>query len=86
MQPIEENHDCSPTALFFDEAELASNARQPGDREKALKLTLDDLKWLNAIYLATDASRVANKPAMHAARLLLTPGDGTAIPWPGRSP
>ncbi|QJI40375.1 hypothetical protein HKK52_05395 [Pseudomonas sp. ADAK2] len=72
-----------PLPYFFDEAELASNARQPGDREKALKLTLDDLKWLNAIYLATDASRVANKPAMHAARLLLTPGDGTAIPLAG---
>ena len=33
-----------PLPYFFDEAELASNARQPGDREKALSFTLDDLK------------------------------------------
>ena len=38
-----------PLPYFFDEAVLASKAKQPGEREKALSFTLDDLKWLNTV-------------------------------------
>ncbi|RON52536.1 dermonecrotic toxin domain-containing protein [Pseudomonas frederiksbergensis] len=72
-----------PLPYFFAEAELASNARQPGDREKALNFTLDDLKWLKAVYLATDVARVAHNPGMHVRQLLLTPDTGQAIPLAG---
>ncbi|MHC8326781.1 dermonecrotic toxin domain-containing protein [Pseudomonas sp. LB1P83] len=56
---------------FFDEAERASNAKQPGDREKALNFTLADLKWLKHVYLATHAARIAQKDPMHVCKLLL---------------
>ncbi|MFJ7794251.1 dermonecrotic toxin domain-containing protein [Pseudomonas sp. NPDC096950] len=72
-----------PLPYFFDEAETAAIARQPGDREKALNFSIDDLKWLKAIYLATDTARVAHKPGMQVHRLLLTPDNGTAIPLAG---
>ena len=52
---------------FFDEAERASNARQPGDREKALTFTTDDLKWRKNADPATHAARIAQKKqATHA--------------------
>ncbi|WP_213938882.1 DUF6543 domain-containing protein [Pseudomonas sp. dw_612] len=72
-----------PLPYFFDEAETAAIARQPGDREKALNISMDDLKWLKAVYLATDTARVAHKPGMQVHRLLLTPDNGTAIPLAG---
>lgn len=72
-----------PLPYFFDEAETAAIARQPGDREKALNFSIDDLKWLKAIYLATDTARVAHKPGMQVHRLLLTPDNETAIPLAG---
>ena len=72
-----------PLPYFFDEAELAANAKQPGDREKALQLTTGDLKWLKAVYLATDAARVAHTPGMLSQQLLLTPDNGTLIPLAG---
>ncbi|TBN51174.1 dermonecrotic toxin domain-containing protein [Pseudomonas sp. BGI-2] len=56
---------------FFDEAERASTAKQPGDREKALNFTLADLKWLKHVYLATHAARIAQKDPMHVYQLLL---------------
>ncbi|PKH15831.1 hypothetical protein BI292_19610 [Pseudomonas sp. 43NM1] len=72
-----------PLPYFFDEAELAANAKQPGDREKALQLTTGDLKWLKAVYLATHAARVAHTPGMLSQQLLLTPDNGTPIPLAG---
>ncbi|TWC59743.1 hypothetical protein FBY04_10224 [Pseudomonas sp. SJZ080] len=69
---------------FFDEAERASNARQPGDREKALTFTMDDLKWLKNVYLATHAARIAQKKdAMHVYQLLLSVTGKTDIPLAG---
>ncbi|MGF6127374.1 hypothetical protein QF019_002583 [Pseudomonas frederiksbergensis] len=68
---------------FFDEAARASNFKQPGDREKALDFSIDELKWLMAVYLATDASRVAHRPGMQVHRLLVTPDNGSAIPLAG---
>ncbi|VVM97289.1 hypothetical protein PS645_03105 [Pseudomonas fluorescens] len=62
----------SSLPYFFDEAETASQAKQPGDREKALRLSLDDLKWLQNVYLATQAARTAHKAPMMANRLVLT--------------
>ena len=64
---------------FFDEAALASKAKQPGEREKALSFTLDDLKWLNAVYLATHAARIANSEPMHVDQLLLSVPDAPGI-------
>lgn len=72
-----------PLPYFFDEAELAANAKQPGDREKALTFTVDDLDWLKAVYLATDAARTNHKPGMHVHQLLLTPDTGQAITLAG---
>ena len=72
-----------PLPYFFDEAELASKAEQPGEREKALSFTLDDLKWLSAVYLATHAARIANSEPMHVDRLLLSVPDASGIPLAG---
>lgn len=72
-----------PLPYFFDEAETAAIARQPGDREKALNFSIDDLKWLRAVYLATDTARLAHTPGMQVHRILLTPDSGSAIPLAG---
>jgi hypothetical protein len=68
---------------FFDEAERASSARQPGDREKALNFTLDDLKWLKNVYLATEVARIAQKDPMHVYLLLLNRPGTPDIPLAG---
>ncbi|MGE8149958.1 dermonecrotic toxin domain-containing protein [Pseudomonas vancouverensis] len=68
---------------FFDEALRASAARQPGDRERALGLTIDDLRWLNNVYLATDAARASANSPMHAKRLVLGNAGKTDIPLAG---
>jgi hypothetical protein len=72
-----------PLPYFFDEAVLASQAEQPGEREKALSFTLDDLQWLNAVYLATHAARIANSKPMHVDQLLLSVPDAPGIPLAG---
>ncbi|MHC8350641.1 dermonecrotic toxin domain-containing protein [Pseudomonas sp. RT4P38] len=64
-----------PLPYFFDEAERASNAKQPGDREKALSFTLDDLNWLQGVYLPTHEARMATTKPIHIERLLLGPTD-----------
>ncbi|MFJ7281669.1 dermonecrotic toxin domain-containing protein [Pseudomonas sp. NPDC099000] len=68
---------------FFDEAERTANAGQPGERENALAFTLDDLKWLKHVYLATDAARIAQKEPMHVCQLLLKVTGKTDIPLAG---
>ncbi|KAB0494178.1 dermonecrotic toxin domain-containing protein [Pseudomonas vancouverensis] len=75
--------DTSPLPYFFDEAERASAGKQPGDREKALSLTMDDLVWLKNVYLATHAARTGAKKPMHAKRLLLDNPGKTDIPLAG---
>ena len=72
-----------PLPYFFDEARIASNARHPGDREKALNFTQDDLKWIQNVYLATDATRTAPKAPMEVSRLILSAPDMTDIPLAG---
>ncbi len=72
-----------PLPYFFDEAVLASKAKQPGEREKALSFTLDDLKWLQVVYLATHEIRIANSTPMHVAQLLLSVPDAPDIPLAG---
>ncbi|KJZ43193.1 dermonecrotic toxin domain-containing protein [Pseudomonas fluorescens] len=72
-----------PLPYFFDEAELASKARQPDEREKALSFTLDDLKWLQVVYLATHDIRIANSKPMHVDQLLLSVPDSPDIPLAG---
>ncbi|MHC8362339.1 dermonecrotic toxin domain-containing protein [Pseudomonas sp. LS2P72] len=72
-----------PLPYFFDEAERASRARQPGDREKALSFTLDDLKWLQVVYQATHDIRIANSKPMHVAQLRLSVPDAPDIPLAG---
>ncbi|MHC8305667.1 dermonecrotic toxin domain-containing protein [Pseudomonas sp. PB3P13] len=62
----------SPLPYFFDEAEIASRAKQPGTREKALNLSLGDLKWLQNVYLATQTARKNHNEPMLAHRLLVT--------------
>jgi len=60
---------------FFDEADRASTARQPGDREKTLNFSLADLKWLKNVYLATEVARTTQKEPMYVYLLSLnTPG------------
>ncbi|GID03505.1 dermonecrotic toxin domain-containing protein [Pseudomonas sp. 008] len=68
---------------FFDEAERASNAKQPGDREKALNFTLDDLKWLKGVYLPTQVARKTHSKPMHVDRLLLSQTGAADIPLAG---
>ncbi|MBK5395696.1 hypothetical protein JFU47_02950 [Pseudomonas sp. TH39(2020)] len=72
-----------PLPYFFDEAALTSKAKQPGEREKALSFTLDNLKWLNAVYLATHEARIANSVSMHVDQLLLSVPDAPGIPLAG---
>ncbi|MGW8466477.1 dermonecrotic toxin domain-containing protein [Pseudomonas sp. CLCA07] len=73
-----------PTApYFFDEAERASNARQPGEREKALGFSLADLKWLKNVYLATEVARTAQKDPMYVYLLLLNRAGTPDIPLAG---
>jgi uncharacterized tellurite resistance protein B-like protein len=72
-----------PLPYFFDEAELASKAKQPGEREKALSFTLDDLKWLQVVYLATHEIRIANNKPMHVDQLLLSVPDAPDFPLAG---
>ncbi|WP_415769209.1 dermonecrotic toxin domain-containing protein [Pseudomonas sp. LB3P38] len=72
-----------PLPYFFDEAELASNARQPDERENELSFTIDDLKWLKVVYLATHQIRIANSKPMHVAQLLLSVPDAPDIPLAG---
>ena len=73
----------SSTPYFFEEAERASTANQPGDRENALKFTLDDLNWLKAVYLPDKAARTAAKNPMQVHELLLDLADKPAIPMAG---
>ncbi|MGL6243347.1 dermonecrotic toxin domain-containing protein [Pseudomonas sp.] len=68
---------------FFDEAERASNARQPGDREKALGFTLDDLKWLKNVYIATQTARTVQKDSMFVYQLMLSVTGAPDIPLAG---
>jgi hypothetical protein len=68
---------------FFDEAERASVAKQPDDREKALNFTLADLKWLKHVYLATHVARIAQKDPMHVYQLLLKVTDKPDIQLAG---
>lgn len=73
----------TPLPYFFDEAEQASRAKQPGDREKALNFTQDDLNWLKTVYKATqDARKTDNKP-MLVYRLLLNVAGKPDIPLAG---
>ncbi|MEB0046784.1 MULTISPECIES: dermonecrotic toxin domain-containing protein [unclassified Pseudomonas] len=62
-----------PLPYFFDEADLASNKKQPDARENALGFTVADLKWLKAVYFPNHAARAAQVPGMRIDRLLLTP-------------
>ena len=68
---------------FFDEAQTASNAREPGNRENALNFTLDDLQWLKNVYLATEVARTAHNSPMHVSRLWLTVPDTADVPLAG---
>ncbi|MHC8286677.1 dermonecrotic toxin domain-containing protein [Pseudomonas sp. XS1P51] len=68
---------------FFDEADRAAYAKQPGDREKALVLTLDDLKWLKVVYLPTHHARTTHTSPMHVDQLLLSVPDKPDIPLAG---
>ncbi len=68
---------------FFDEAERASAARQPGERENALSFSLDDLNWLKTVYRPTQSARKTHVKPMHAYRLLLSLPGETGIPLAG---
>ncbi|RON10024.1 hypothetical protein BK659_08965 [Pseudomonas brassicacearum] len=72
-----------PLPYFFHEANLASFAKEPGDREKNLGFTTADLKWLNRVYLPTHATRVDGAYPMQVDRVILTPPGKTAIPLAG---
>ncbi|WCM48871.1 hypothetical protein OH720_17770 [Pseudomonas sp. WJP1] len=73
------------TALpyFFDEALSASSTTPLGERETALGFTLDDLDWLNTVYLPTQAARKAHEKPMLAFQLLLSLADETGNPLAG---
>jgi hypothetical protein len=73
----------SALPYFFKEAELASTAKQPGAREKALNFSLDDLKWLSSVYLATHTARKDHTSPMLVHRLLLTQAGATDTPLAG---
>lgn len=73
----------SAQPYFFDEAALASSAREPGEREKALNLSIDDLSWLNTVYVATQIARKANAKPMLVYRLMLTQPEKTDIQLAG---
>lgn len=68
---------------FFQEADRAADAKQPGNREKTLGFTLADLKWLRQVYLATHATRAADPYPMQVDRLILTPPGKTPFPLAG---
>ena len=68
---------------FFDEAQRAAGARAPGEREKALGFTLDDLKWIKNVYLATDTARTTQKAPMEVSQLLLSVPGTDDVPLAG---
>ncbi|MBH2032479.1 MAG: hypothetical protein I8H93_13325 [Pseudomonadales bacterium] len=68
---------------FFKEAELASTAKQAGAREKALSFSLDDLKWLSTVYLATHTTRKNHTSPMLVHRLLLMQNGEKGTPLAG---
>jgi len=73
----------SALPYFFKEAELASTAKQPGAREKALNFSLDDLKWFLRVHLATHIARKNHTSPMLVHRLLLTQAGATDTPLAG---
>ena len=73
----------TPLPYFFDEAELASKGKQPGERETALNFSIDDLNWLNTVYKATHEARNTDAKPMQVDRLLLTVTGKTDIPLAG---
>jgi hypothetical protein len=73
----------TPLPYFFDEAERASNARQRGEREIALNFTLDDLKWIKNVYLATEKTRTTQKDPMHVSQMLLSVPGTDDVPLAG---
>ncbi|WP_310350244.1 dermonecrotic toxin domain-containing protein [Pseudomonas sp. BE134] len=73
----------SPLPYFFDEAQRAAGAREPGDREKALGFTLDDLKWMKNVYLATNTARTTQKDPMHVSQLSLSMPGTDDVPLAG---
>ncbi|MGE8188753.1 dermonecrotic toxin domain-containing protein [Pseudomonas sp. NPDC086278] len=73
----------TPLPYFFDEAQRASTAKEPGEREKALHFTLDDLKWLKNVYLATHTARIGQTAPMHVYQVLLTTPGSADIPLAG---
>ena len=56
-------------AYFF--SETPTDRTQLSDRQRARHFTLKDLDWLDAVYLATDALRQAQKMPMHVQTLQL---------------
>ena len=68
---------------FFDEAQRAAGARAPGEREKALGFTLDDLKWMKNVYLATNTARTTQKDPMHVSQLSLSMPGTDDVPLAG---
>lgn len=68
---------------FFDEALLASKARQPGEREKALNLTKDDLAWLQTVYVATQTARNSEKNPMQVDQVMLDLSDSAKVALAG---
>nr|WP_180206655.1 DUF6543 domain-containing protein [Pseudomonas sp. SbOxS1]NYU06919.1 hypothetical protein [Pseudomonas sp. SbOxS1] len=68
---------------FFEDAETASIAKQLGERETELGFTLDDLDWLNNVYMATQEARKDHENPMLAYQLLLSLPGKAGVPLAG---
>lgn len=71
---------------FFEELLRPDRRKEPTERERALGFTVKDLDWLNTLYYATDAIRMAPTETgypMRVERLLVGLADQPAIPLAG---
>jgi hypothetical protein len=71
---------------FFEEFLRPDRRKEPTERERALGFTVKDLDWLNTLYYATDAIRMApteNGYPMRVERLLVGLAGQPPIPLAG---
>ncbi|MBO0496597.1 DUF6543 domain-containing protein [Pseudomonas sp. Marseille-Q1929] len=68
---------------FFDEYKRPITRKQPTERERALGLTLDDIKWLNTVFTVSDQDRRKSSPSMIVETLVVNRSGEPNIPLAG---
>lgn len=68
---------------FFAEYKRPITRKQPTERERALGLTLDDVKWLNTVFTMSDQDRRKSSPPMIVETLVVNRLGKPNIPLAG---